>query len=206
MLLREGRHLPLYATPATQAVLERDSHFLTVTRAFAEVPVTSLSLNEAVPLMLRNGSPSGLAVEVFAVPAGAPRFASAVEEGHTVGLMITESATGRSCAFVPGCGGLDEDLLARLGRADLLLFDGTFWTDREMIDLGIGDQTAHDMDHLAIGEPGGSLEKIGALPCPQKVFTHINNTNPMLIEDSPQRAAVTAAGIRVGDDGLRLTV
>lgn len=206
VLLREGRHLPLYATPATQAVLENDSHFLPVTRAFADVPVTNLSLDAAVPLRHRDGVESGLSVEAFSVPAGAPRFASEVADGHTVGLLIREHASGRTCAFVPGCGGLDQSLLARLADADILLFDGTFWTNREMIDLGIGDRTAIDMDHLPLGEPGGSLEHLAALPCQHKVFTHINNTNPMLLEHSPERSAVDEAGMRVGFDGLRISV
>ncbi len=206
VLLREGRHLALYATPATQSVLENDSHFLPVTRAFADVPVTNLSLTGAVALQNRDGRASGLSVEAFAVPAGAPRFASAPGEGHTVGLMIEEQATGRRCAFVPGCGGLDPSLLERLSAADILLFDGTFWTNREMIDLGIGDRTALDMDHLPLGEPGGSLEQLSTLPCQHKVFTHINNTNPMLLERSPERAAVNQAGITVGYDGLQIAV
>ena len=206
VLLREGRHLALYATPATQAVLEDDSHFLPVTRAFADVPVTNLSLTGSVALRNRDGRESGLSVEAFAVPAGAPRFASAAGAGHTVGLMFEEQATGRTCAFVPGCGGLDASLLERLSAADILLFDGTFWTNREMIDLGIGDRTALDMDHLPLGEPGGSLEQLATLPCQHKVFTHINNTNPMLLESSPERAAVNQAGITVGYDGLQIVV
>ena len=113
ILLREGQHLPLYVTSATEAVLERDSRFLPVTRAFAEVPVTELPLATPVPLRYRDGSLSGLRVEAFGVPAGAPRFASAVTEGHTVGLVVREEQSERACAFVPGCGGLDRSILDR---------------------------------------------------------------------------------------------
>ena len=206
ILLREGQHLPLYVTSATEAVLERDSRFLPVTRAFAEVPVTELPLATPVPLRYRDGGSSGLQVEAFGVPAGAPRFASTVSEGHTVGLVVREEQSGRACAFVPGCGGLDRSILDRLSDADVLLFDGTFWTDREMIDLGVGDRTAREMDHLPIGGRDGSLEQLANLGCQHRVYTHINNTNPILLEHSSERAEVTEAGLVVGFDGLQMTV
>jgi pyrroloquinoline quinone biosynthesis protein B len=205
VLLREARRLPLYTTSAILAVLERDSRILPVSRAFAEVPHTALRLDEQVDLLDRDGAPSGLTVEAFAVPAGPPKFATGEEAGHTVGLMVREPATGRACAYVPGCGDLDIALLERLSEADILLFDGTFWSDDEMARYGISDRTAREMDHLPISGPGGSLEHLAALPCRHRVYTHINNTNPILLEQSPERAAVVRAGLAVGYDGLRLT-
>jgi pyrroloquinoline quinone biosynthesis protein B len=206
VLLREARHLPVYATGAVRRVLEEDSRILPVTRAFADVPATDLPLDRAVHLRNRDGSPSGLSVEAFAVPAGPPRFASTEAEGHTVGLLVREEAAGRTCAFVPGCGGLSEPLLARLAGADALLFDGTFWTNDEPVEIGIGTRTAREMDHLPVGGPGGSLERLRELPCRHRVYTHINNTNRMLLEDSAERAAVTGAGLIVGYDGLYITL
>ena len=177
-----------------------------MTRAFSEVPVTGLPLNRPVLLCYRDGSESGLAVEAFPVPAGPPRFATCEEEGHTVGFMLREEASGKVYAFVPGCGDLDSTLLGRLAEADALLFDGTFWADDELIALGIGDRTAREMDHLPIGGRGGSLERLAALQCQYRVYTHINNTNPILLEHSPERAIVTRTGVIVGFDGLRLTL
>ncbi len=206
VLLREARHLPVYATAAVQSILDRDSRLLPMTRAFSDVPVTELSLNTPVPLRHRDGSSSGLVVEAFPVPAGPPRFATRAEEGHTVGLMLREEATGKVCAFVPGCGDLDAALLGRLAEADALLFDGTFWADDELIALGIGDRTAREMDHLPIAGRGGSLERLAALRCQYRVYTHINNTNPILLEHSPERAIVTRTGVIVGFDGLHLTL
>jgi pyrroloquinoline quinone biosynthesis protein B len=202
VLLREGRRLQLWATCATLTTLERDSRLLPVTRAFADVTTTELPLGSAVPLRYRDGGDSGLSVEAFVVPAGPPRFASADEPGHTVGLLVRR-ADGGTLAYAPACGGLDDALLARLGRANLLLFDGTFWTDDELIGLGIGERTARQMDHLPVSGPGGSLERIASLRVKQRVYVHINNTNPMLIEDSPERAAVEHAGLAVGMDGMR---
>jgi pyrroloquinoline quinone biosynthesis protein B len=206
VLLREARHLPVYATPAVQAILDRDSRVLPMTRAFSDVPVTDLTLNTPASLRYRDGSASGLMVEAFSVPAGPPRFARSEDEGHTVGFMLREEASGKVCAFVPGCGDLDAGLLDRLAEADALLFDGTFWADEELIALGIGDRTAREMDHLPISGPGGSLERLAALPCQYRVYTHINNTNPILLEHSPERALVTRAGVMVGYDGLHLTL
>jgi pyrroloquinoline quinone biosynthesis protein B len=168
--------------------------------------VTLLALDRPVALGYRDGSASGLTVEAFSVPAGPPRFASREETGHTVGFELRDEASGKVCAFVPGCGDLDAALLERLAEADALLFDGTFWADEELIALGIGERTARQMDHLPISGRGGSLERLAALPCQYRVYTHINNTNPILLEHSPERASVALAGVMVGYDGLHLTL
>jgi pyrroloquinoline quinone biosynthesis protein B len=204
VLLREARVLPIYATAAAQAILEYDSRVLPLTRTFSDVPLTTLPLDGTTPLNYRDGASSGLTVEAFEVPAGPPRFASHARAGHTVGLVLRESDGGRSCAFVPGCGAFDDRLRNRLSRVDALFFDGTFWSDDELIRLGIGERTARQLDHLPVGGPDGSLAALEALPCAHRIYTHINNTNPMLLEQSPERAAVDAAGITVGFDGLRL--
>ena len=205
-LLREARYLPLYATATVEQVLAEDSRILAVTRAFAEVPVTRLAVGVETPLRHRDGMASGLVVEPFLVPAGPPRFARVHAEDHTIGVMITETATGARCAFVPGCGGLDASLTARLATADLLLFDGTFWRDDEMITLGLSDRTARQMDHLPIGGPDGSLQALAALPCRTMVYTHINNTNPMLLHASLERGEVEQHGMMIGMDGMRFEV
>ena len=207
VLLREGRRLRLYLTCAVRQVLERDSSILPVTRAFADVEVIELPpVGGPVPLTYDDGSPSGLTVETFPVPAGPPRFAREELPGHTVGLVLRDAATAGSCAFVPGCGGLDDTLLARLDSVTLALFDGTFWTDDELIRLGIGDRTARQMDHVPISGPRGSLERLGRLRTPQRVYTHINNTNPILLEDSAERTQVEQNGLVVGMDRMRFDV
>jgi pyrroloquinoline quinone biosynthesis protein B len=206
VLLREARHLQLYVTAAVRAILERDSRILPVTQAFAEVEVIEMSLDNRVCLRYRDGTSSGISVQPFAVPAGPPRFVRETGVGHTVGLILSDEATGGTCAFVPGCGDLDPALLERLGATDLLLFDGTFWTDDELVTLGISDRSARDMDHLPVSGAGGSLNRLSSLSRPQKVYTHINNTNPMLLEVSLERATVTRAGFEVGADGMSFTV
>jgi pyrroloquinoline quinone biosynthesis protein B len=206
LLLREGRSLHIYATQAVQRIVEHDSRIVSVTRAFAEVRLEDLPVGVSTPLSYRDGCPSGLTVSSFPVPAGPPRFASGDHPGHTVGLLAHDEATGGTCAFVPGCGGLDQTLLGTLGRAELVLFDGTFWKDDELIALGIGDRTAREMDHLPVSGPDGSLERLASLRSRHRVYTHINNTNPMLIEGSPERLEVERRGLTVGADGMRFTL
>jgi len=206
LLLREGRFLQVYATPAVQRIVEDDSRILPVTRAFAEVRLADLPVGGTTALSYRDGCPSGLSVSSFPVPAGPPRFTSGDQPGHTVGLLIRDEAGGGACAFVPGSGGLDETLLGVLGQADLVLFDGTFWEDDELIALGIGDRTAREMDHVPVSGPDGSLERLASLRSAHRIYTHINNTNPMLIEDSPERLLVERLGLAVGADGMRFSL
>jgi pyrroloquinoline quinone biosynthesis protein B len=205
-LLREGRLLQIIATPAVIRTIAEDSRVLPVTQAFAVVQTLEVALGETTPLGYRDGTASGLTIEMKAVRGDPPRFARREEVGHTVAAFITDTRTGRTCAFVPGCGGLGPRLLSRLDEADLLLFDGTFWTDDELSRLGISDRPALAMGHVAISGPEGSLAVLSQLDCREKVYTHINNTNPMLIEGSPERAAVEAAGMIVGMDGMRFEI
>jgi len=205
-LLREGRQLQVIATPAVIRTIAEDSRVLPVTQAFAVVQTVEVALGEPTSLDYRDGTPSGLTMELKAVRGDPPRFARKEEVGHTVAAFITDAASGKTCAFVPGCGGLGPRLLGRLNEAELLLFDGTFWTDDELIRLGISDRPASAMGHVAISGPEGSLAVLSQLDCPRKVYTHINNTNPMLIEHSAERAEVESAGVLVGMDGMRFEI
>jgi pyrroloquinoline quinone biosynthesis protein B len=206
VLLREGRSLQVYATMPVLHTLEHDSRLLPVTRAFADVRTCALSVGMPIELVHPGDGPSGLTVEAFVVPAGPPRFASRDEPGHTVGLLVHDRRTGGTLAYAPACGGLDQRLLARLGAASLLLFDGTFWTDDEMIALGVGSKRAREIDHLPLSGEGGSLAQLASLATPRRVYVHINNTNPILLEDSPERAAVSRAGVEVGMDGMTFDI
>jgi pyrroloquinoline quinone biosynthesis protein B len=205
-LLREARKLQLYSTAAVRSILDRDSRILPVTQAFAEVTVTEMPLETRLPLRYRDGQTSDISVQAFEVPAGPPRFAPEAGMGHTVGLTLRDEVSGGSCTFIPGCGALEGMLLNRLENTDLLLFDGTFWADDELIRLGISDRRALQMDHLPVSGEDGSLVRLTGLQRPVKVYTHINNTNPMLIEDSPERGMVERAGIRVAADGMSFTI
>jgi pyrroloquinoline quinone biosynthesis protein B len=205
-LLREGRALALYCTDGVHEILERGSSILPLTRFFARVTVTSLSPGKAVELRGRDGEPVGLSIEVWPVAGDPPRFAAGEPTAHTVGILVRDEHTQGALAFVPGCGGLDAATIDWLAQADVVLFDGTFWSDDELIALGISDSTATTMGHVPISGTDGSLFPLARIPSRRRVYTHINNTNPVLLEDSPERAAVVSAGLEIGADGMTFTL
>jgi pyrroloquinoline quinone biosynthesis protein B len=149
----------------------------------------------------------GSAFEVESFPAGgdAPRYLGGDgPDVEAVGLVFRDQVTGGVLTYVPGLARLDDDVLKRLETSDAVLVDGTFWSDHELVDLGISDRTARQMGHVSLSGAGGSLEALAELRGPRKILVHINNTNPVLLEDSPERAAVLRAGAEVAYDGLEL--
>lgn len=122
--------------------------------------------------------------------------------GQTVGLEI--SGSGRRIYYIPGCAEVPDWLLARVEGADLILFDGTVFEDDEMAREGLGTKTGSRMGHVAIGGPGGTLERFAGSRIGRKILIHINNTNPVLRPNSPERAAVAAAGWEVALDGMEV--
>ena len=148
---------------------------------------------------------SSLTVEPFAVGGDAPRYLDgAGVELEASGFVFRDRTGGGTVTYVPGLARLDDDVLGRFAASDLVLVDGTFWRDDELAELGISARSARDMGHLPLSGPGGTLEVLAALERPRKVLVHINNTNPILLEDSPEREAVLRAGVEVAYDGLEV--
>ena len=116
----------------------------------------------------------------------------------------SSSASGGVVTYVPALERLDEGVLAQFAASDVVLVDGTFWRDDELARLGISDRSARDMGHVPLTGPGGTLEALAGLKGPRKVLVHINNTNPILLEDSPEREQVVRAGVEVAYDGLEV--
>jgi pyrroloquinoline quinone biosynthesis protein B len=122
-----------------------------------------------------------------------------------VALLITAQASGRSLLYAPGLGAIDEPLWDALQTAACVLVDGTFWSDEEMMELGISRKRGREIGHLPQSGPGGMLEWLERLPdTTRKVLIHVNNTNPILDEASPERAELTRRGIEVAVDGLEI--
>ena len=117
---------------------------------------------------------------------------------------LTDTASGRRFYYTPGCAGLPEGLRQRIRGAELLFMDGTTWINEEMAQAGVGEKTSQRMGHMAIADPGGTLEACRDLDIARKVFIHINNTNPVLLEDSPERGQANAAGWTVAYDGMEV--
>lgn len=125
--------------------------------------------------------------------------------GDNVGLCIHDPATGRRVFYAPGLAEIDDAVFAAMSAADCVMVDGTFWTDDEMITLGLSKKRARDIGHLAQSGPGGMIEQLSRLPRHiRRVLIHINNTNPILDERSTERATLTAAGIEVAYDGMEI--
>jgi pyrroloquinoline quinone biosynthesis protein B len=201
LLLREGPGVTVHATEASFATLREGTGFLTALERYTQVERRRVVPGETVALA------EGLSYRAFDVPTvKKARFGTPTEEGRVVGYRFTDTATGRTAVYLPGVQEIVPAVHDELAGADVVLVDGTTWTDDEMVRLGLASKTARDMGHLAVGGPGGSLEVLAALPAERRIYVHINNTNPMLLEDSPEHAEVVARGAEVAPDGLEVEV
>jgi pyrroloquinoline quinone biosynthesis protein B len=122
--------------------------------------------------------------------------------GDNVGFRVEDTATGKNLFYAPGLGEVEEHVVDYMADADCILIDGTVWTDDEMSNEGISDKLAKEMGHLDQSSEGGIMSVLAPLSKPRKILIHINNTNPILDEESPQRAALSDAGIEVSFDGM----
>jgi len=208
--LRESQPLALYADARVLSTL-RENNIFNILNADL-VGRRALPQGEPVELCTRDGRACGLAVEAFAVPgkvalykedpAAGPDLGS--RPGDTIGLAVTATASGARFFYVPGCAALPQALAARLADAPLVFFDSTLWTDDEMIAAGTGAKTGRRMGHMSLSGPDGTLAAFAPLRVRRKVCIHINNTNPILLADSPERARLVEAGWEVGYDGMEI--
>ncbi|GBQ27327.1 pyrroloquinoline quinone biosynthesis protein PqqB [Gluconacetobacter sacchari] len=208
LTLRERQPLTLLATRPVLDLLDANPIFEALDRAI--VPRLALALDRPHALALPDGRPAGLTITPFAVPGKVPLYAESgpdpaaiVENGETVGLAITDGT--RHAVFIPGCARMTEPLRARLRGADIVFFDGTLWTDDEMLRAGIGQKTGQRMGHMSVSGPEGTIDALSDLGIGHRILIHINNSNPVLLADSPERAAARDAGWDVAFDGMRIT-
>jgi pyrroloquinoline quinone biosynthesis protein B len=211
LTLRERHRFVLYATREVQHVLATNSIFRVLAGDCVERRVLPLSTELA--LAGPEGVDSGLAIEAFAVPGKVPLWLEddgcdpgVGESGHAVGLTVTERRSRASFFFIPGCAAMTEDLRRRLRGAALVFFDGTLWRDDEMIRAGVGTKTGRRMGHMSMSGADGVIAAFRDLGVGRKVFLHINNTNPVLLEDSTERAEAEAADWTIAHDGMELTL
>ncbi len=208
--LRESQPLAIYATERVRrGFTEGNALYATLERFAGQAIWRALRPGQALELTLSDGRPSGLAATPIAVPGQPPlHLRGRVEPSpeDNVGLEIRDRRTGAALVYLSGVAAPTPDVRRALERADCAFFDGTFWASDELIALGLGERRAEDMAHWPIGGPEGSLATLGRIGRGRRLFIHINNTNPILREDSPERAAVTAAGWEVAHDGLELEV
>jgi pyrroloquinoline quinone biosynthesis protein B len=193
LLLRESATpVRVFGAAGVRAALTAGYPVLPMLERYSGVEWTTLT----EPIALE-----GLEVEPFGTGGDAPRYLEGAEL-EASGFVFRDG--GATVTYVPGLARLDDGVIDRLAASDLILVDGTFWRDDELPRLGFSDRGARDMGHVPLSGPGGSLEVLAGLQRPRKVLVHINNTNPILLEDSPEREAVVRAGVEVAYDGLEV--
>lgn len=208
LLLREGERLRIHATEAVRLALTEGISIARTLESFSGAEWIE-PLATPQPLLNRDGSPSGLIYEAIPLSGKPPRFMKGKappSTTNTVGYRIEHKKTGGVLLFLPDVAEVSEDLSHYLTECDALLFDGTFWSENEMRDRGVGTLSSADMGHVPISGERGSLNALAKLRIQHKIYTHINNTNPILIEDSPEHAAVKASGCTVGRDGMEIEI
>jgi pyrroloquinoline quinone biosynthesis protein B len=206
--LRERHRFSVYAPARVLAVIAANPIFGVLAPDCVER--LELPLDERVELA-ESSSASGLAVLAFAVPAKVPLYLETIgedpllsEEGDAVGLEIIDARTGRSFFFIPGCAAMTDRLRQRLAGSALVFFDGTLWRDDEMIRLGVGNKTGRRMGHMSMSGDDGTIAAFRDLGVGRRIFIHINNSNPVLLEDSPERRLAQAAGWEIAYDGMEV--
>ncbi|MGH3501464.1 MAG: pyrroloquinoline quinone biosynthesis protein PqqB [Nocardioidaceae bacterium] len=201
LLLREGRGLEVHATEAVHDTLDDGTSLLRTLGAYCPVKWQPVVPDADVPLA------DGLSYRAFDVPTTKrARFGSGTERGRAVGYRLTDERSGRALVYVPGVQELTAAVRDQLDDCACLLVDGTCWQDDELIRLGMAGKTAREMGHLPIDGPDGSLEQLAPLPIERKIYIHINNTNPILLEDAPERRLLERHGMEVAVDGLELLI
>jgi pyrroloquinoline quinone biosynthesis protein B len=208
LALRESQPLVVYATePVARGFRDGNVLYRTLERFPGQVTWRPLEAHREDDVPGAAGRPSGLLVEPVPVPGKLPIHLEgrhAPDPEDTIGLRFRDARDGAVVAYFPGLAALTDAVQAALGDADAVFLDGTFWASDELIALGVGDRRAEEMAHLPVGGPAGSLAALRGLRARHRVLIHVNNTNPLLREDSAERAAATAAGWEVAWDGMTL--
>ena len=207
LLMRELQPLSGYATRSIHRIISEDNSMFAIMR---RVP-KQLMWNEFIPghdfsLVDSVGKDSGLKCRAISLGSHFPAYVSQSRQSEldateaSLGLII-HSASGKRLAYMPAVPQIEESLLNELNGADILLFDGTFWSDDELIRVQGSGQTARQMGHVPVSSGDGSLAKLAALRCPRKIYMHINNTNPMLDEAGDEYRKVRDSGWEIAEDG-----
>lgn len=209
--LREGQPFTIYGSDRVLATLNANSIFNVCNPDIVPRKVFKL---DAPTKIEGAGVDTGLTIEAFAVPGKIALFlerGSATDnygsrDGDTIGLEVTDRASGKSFFYVPGVAEIDAPLADRIRGADLLFLDGTLFTDDEMVSQGLSHKSGQRMGHISVSGPEGSIAAIEPLDIKRRIYVHINNSNPMLDETSEARKTVDAAGWEVGFDGMEISL
>ncbi len=197
--LRESQPLAVYATAAVWRGIEESAFVRTLRRFDGQLAKRELALGETIALEDARGEPVGVSMKAFALPGKAPVHARAEPSAEDNIGIVLGAPGGPTLAYAAACGSLDGVDLA--GHA-AVLFDGTFFTEDELVRQGLGEKLAKDMAHVPIGGAEGSLTRLSVAG--RRIYTHVNNTNPILAPSSEERRAVEAAGWEIAYDGMEI--
>ncbi len=207
LLLRELQPLRVYATDSVRRIVSEDnSMFGMLQRVPGQVTWSSFAPRTVFSLQGRSGEDSGLRCRALSLDTHFPAYVSLQRQSQlrpeeaSLGLIVGASS-GKRLAYLPAVSQIDDALMKELQSADVLLFDGTFWSDDELIRIQGSGQTALQMGHVPVSSADGSLSKLAGLRGPRKIYIHINNTNPMLNEAGPEYRQVREAGWEIAEDG-----
>jgi pyrroloquinoline quinone biosynthesis protein B len=207
LLLRELQPLCAYATNSTRRILTEDnSMFAMLQRAPGQLHWTDFAPGSNFPLRNPAGEDSGIRCRAISLSTHFPAYVSPRRQPEfdpreaSLGLIL-ESPSGKRLAFFPAVPQIDDGLLKECEAVEVLLFDGTFWSDDELIRIQGSGQTAGQMGHVPVSSPAGSLARLAQLRRPRKIYVHINNTNPMLNEAGSEYRQVREAGWEIAEDG-----
>ena len=203
MLRERGTPLPLWCTDAVAEDLSQGNPIMRVLGHYCGVDRHRIALDGAA---FRIPGAAGLAFRAMPLSSKPAPYSPHREQpvdGDNIGMLITDLGRGSSVFYAPGLGAITPPVFDAMAGADAVLVDGTFWTDDEMPRLGLSPKTARQIGHLPQSGAGGMIEWLGKLPAgTRRALIHINNTNPILDEDSEPRALLAAAGIEVCEDGM----
>ncbi len=209
--MREGWPFAIYAHPRVLAILKANSIFNVLSEK--NVRREPIKIDEAFEPALSDGAKSGIEILPFAVPGkgawyleGKSHPAGDDGAGDTLGLRIADKATGKYFFFLAACADVTDDLKKRLAGAPLVFFDGTVWRDDELIAAGLGNKTGKGMGHISMSGENGTIAALADLGIDDKIFLHINNSNPALLRDSAERKTAERAGWRIPADGMEITL
>lgn len=207
LLMRELQPLRVYATDSIRRIVtENNSMFGMLQRIPAQVSWTTFAPGTTFPLLNPAGEDSGLRCRALSLGTHFPAYVSAqrqselASEEASLGLIV-EAPSGKRLAYMAAVPQIDDALMKELESADVLLFDGTFWSDDELIRIQGSGQTAQQMGHVPVSSANGSLSRLAGLRHPRKIYLHINNTNPMLDEAGPEYRQAREAGWEIAEDG-----
>jgi pyrroloquinoline quinone biosynthesis protein B len=209
--MREGWPFTIYAHQRVLSILKSNSIFNVLSEK--NVRRQPIEMDQVFEPGLPDGSPSGIEVLPFAVSGkgawyleGKAHPAGDDGDGDTLGLKILDKASGKHFYFLAACAGVTDELKSRLKGASAIFFDGTVWRDDELIVAGLGNKTGQGMGHIAMSGDTGAIESLKGLDIDRKMFLHINNSNPVLLNDSAERAAAERAGWQILADGTEITL